>query len=653
MHLHVDLETASRLDLKKVGIDRYSHDETTTVLMMAYCFDDEPVQLWEPHLGAMPERVAKALVNPLYVKHAWNVGFEFNVISAKLGFDLKINQWFDPAAHARYMAYPGDLLHAGAVLGIDLEYMKSKDGKTLIKLFSMATKAKKPTKKNPDGIPSRFHNWETHPAEWAQFGAYCKQDVEAERAIGKELTKRSPFPAKEHAVWVIDQTINARGIPIDLDFAAKALALVETERAAVMFEMRMKTGCDNPNSPAQIKEWLSSKGMDFASLNKEAVAAALDDDETDETVGEVLGLKQTLGGIAFKKLPVIQNWTRENRLRYAFLYHSAHTGRWSSKGVQFHNLLKPTKRVGENMEAIVQSILTGSPWPEGIPIIEGVSGALRAAVRALEDARLFVADYSSIENRVLAWLAECSGMLDVFTHPTKNDPYKSFAVKMFGITYEAVSKEQRNFCKSPVLGCGFGMGALRLVGYAKQMGQIITEEQAVTLVKAWREAYPEVVEYWDDLGKACIKAVLKRQHLQFGPLRLDGRDEKLFKITLPSGRQLHYDQPQIERDMYHRPVLSHLTEIKKGWYRQQARGSSLVENVVQAIARDLLVNGMMNVIAAGFDIVLHVHDELVAEVKWTSSLTYAMFEECMTKNPTWAPDLPLKVEGYEGPYYHK
>lgn len=651
MKLHVDLETRSRVDLKKVGIDNYANHESTEVLMMAYTFDDGEVELWEPHLGPMPERVRLALTDPACRKHSWNVNFEFNVIPACLGVPLVINQWFDPASHARYLGYPPNLAEAGDVLGVGVEHEKSKDGKALIKLFSMPTKGKKPTKKNPDGVPSTFNDWNSHPEEWKKFCDYCRQDVKAERAIGNELHARTPFPEQEHAVWVIDQVINSRGIPIDLDFVAKALALVETERAAILYDMKQHTGCENPNSPAQLKTWLAANGLEAESLNKQFVADAIKAGQLTPETAQVLELKQTLGGIAFKKLPVIQSWTRDNRLRYAFLYHSAHTGRWSSKGVQFHNLLKPTKRVGENMDAIVTAIKTGVGWPEDIPVIEGVSGALRAAVRALEQARLFVADYSSIENRVLAWIADCPGMLDVFHKGL--DPYKSFGVKLYKKPYDEITKEQRNFCKSPVLGCGFGMGGPRLVGYAAQMGQIITEEQAISLVKAWRDAYPEVVEYWDTLGKACMTAVAKKQHLQLGPLRLDGRDPKIFHITLPSGRQLSYDAPEIGKDLYHRPVLTHLTEVKQGWYRVQARGSSLVENVVQAIARDLLVNGMFNVTQAGFEIVLHVHDELVAEVPFTSPLTYATFEECMTKPPKWALDLPIKAEGYEGAYYHK
>lgn len=649
--------------------------------MCAYAFDDEVVNMWEPHLGPMPERLRLALTDPTITKKSWNVGFEFGMISVKLMIALMLNQWSDPMAHARYLAYPGSLDKCGDVLGIGLEHEKSKEGKALIKLFSIPTKAKKPTKKNPEGVPAKFNDWNSHPAEWAQFVAYCIQDVVAERAIAHELDKRAEWPEIEHKIWVIDQTINQRGIPIDLDFASKALTLVENERKIILGKMTQMTGCENPNSPAQLKAWFETQGGNFASLNKEAVAEAIEEglslgNDLSPLAIEVLQQKQLLGGIAFKKLPVIQKWTREKRLRNAFTYHSAHTGRWASRGVQFHNLLKPTKRVGENYAAIIDAINNGTempytndaaiaaaakkgePWTKGrgeqIPVIEAVSGALRTAVRALEGARLFVADFSSIENRVLAWIAECPSLLAVFAHPTENDSYKAFAAQMYKILYADVTKEQRNFCKSPVLGCGFGMGAKRLVVYAKNMGQIITLEQAETLVYAWREAYPEIVAYWGDLGRACMQAVAKKAYLQLGPLKLDGRNPDLFKIVLPSGRALHYDKPEIGKDDYNRPVLTHLTEHAKfGWVRIQARGSSLVENVVQAIARDLLVNAMHNVIKAGFDIVLHVHDELVAEVLFTSLLTYKMFEHAMTQVPWWGQDIPLKVEGFEGPYYRK
>jgi DNA polymerase bacteriophage-type len=648
--ISIDFETRSRCNFKKAGIDRYACDPTTEILMMAYAFNGEPVEIWIPHLGPLPERVRAALVDPAYKKYAWNVNFEVNIVTQKLGLPIKIEEWYDPAAHARYLGYPPNLDEAGDVLGVDVAHEKSKDGKALIKLFCEPTKAKKPTKKNPAGVPSTFNDWNSHPEEWAKFVAYCKQDVTAEREILKKLEARWQWPESEHKVWVLDQKINSRGIPINLKFAEKALALIETERAAILYNMQMLTGCENPNSPEQLKEWLATQGYPFESADKECVAAALKLDTITQKCRELLQLKQLLGGIAFKKIPVIQQWTREDRLRYAFLYHSAHTGRWASKGVQFHNLLKPTKRVAENYDAIVAAIMGEATWPKDIPVVEGIAGSLRACVWTKEPTRLFVADFSSIENRVLAWLADCPGMLEVFMKGL--DPYKSFASRMYNIPYDMVTKEQRNFCKSPVLGCGFGMGGPRLVGYAAQMGQTITEEQAVSLVKAWRQMYPEVVEYWDDLGRACMRAVVKEQYLQFGPIRLDGRDPEMFHIELPSGRTLNYSSPKIEKDLYHRDVLTHMSD-DGFWKRVQARGSSLVENVVQAIARDLLVNGMFNLEAAGFTIVLHVHDELVAEVPYDSPLTYAQFEHTMIQNPKWALDLPIKAEGFEGRYYKK
>jgi len=218
-----------------------------------------------------------------------------------------------------------------------------------------------------------------------------------------------------------------------------------------------------------------------------------------------------------------------------------------------------------------------------------------------------------------------------------------------------ITKEQRNFCKSPVLGCGFGMGWARLVAYAAAMGQKITEDEAKELVWAWREAYPEVVSYWKSMGTTIVRAVMLKEQYQLGPLRIDGRDPKMLHIILPSGRALHYDSPTIGLDLYHNKVLNYMGPGGKGggWGLIEARGSALVENVVQAIARDILVNGMINATEKGFEIVLHVHDELVSLVKYLSSLTYEQFEECMTANPSWGKDIPLAVEGYEGERYHK
>ena len=662
-NLHIDLETRSRVNLKKVGVDVYAHHPSTEIIVLAYAFDNDPLASWDARrdtisgeVAPIPQEFLDALLDPSVIKSSWNVNFEFNLLSAKLGIILDIAQWFDPAAHARSLGYPANLADCGDVLSISTEHEKSKDGKALIKLFSEPTKAKKATKKNPAGIPSTFNSYETHPEEWNKFVEYCKQDVVAERAISFSLNALCPFQEQEQKVWVIDQKINARGIPIDLDFCGKSMKYAENAREALLYEMKTITGCENPNSPEQLKTWLADKNYPYQGLGKEFVAEALKNAsqlELSDAVINLLNLKQELGGIAFKKLPVIEAWTREDRLRYAFLYHSAHTGRWSSKGVQFHNLKKPTKRVAEAYFEIVNAIITGLPVPGDIPTVEAVAWTLRAAVKARPDSILYVADYSSIENRVLAWFACCPGMLEVFEKGL--DPYKAFAALYYKIPYDDVTKEQRNFCKSPVLGCGYGMGAGRLVAYAAPMGQIITEEQAYELVHGWRDAYPQVPDYWDIIGDAAIRAVKYQEHLQIGPLRFDGRNPAMFLITLPSGRQLHYSDPKIGKSKYYQDVVTFMsTDVKLGWTRQEARGSFLVENIVQATSRDLLVNGMFECEAAGFEIVLHVHDELVAEVVKPSPLTYAMFETCMTKNPaTWGQDIPLKVDGYDGPVYKK
>lgn len=659
--LHLDLETASEVDLKKVGIDVYANDPSTRILMCAYAFDDGLVNLWQPAFGPIPDDLASALVDPEITKVSWNVGFEFNVLSCVAHVPLKIEEWFDPMAFARYLGYPGGLGECGAAItetvnenatqnslfpGVT-DSTKDPIGKKLIKLFSMPTKA---TKK----VSAHFKNWETHPTEWQQFTEYCRQDVRAERTILHRLEAQAKFPVIERRVWIIDQKVNQRGIPIDLEFVGKALATAEAARAVIIAQLKDLTGCENPNSVQQLGAWLHEQGYVYDSLNKSSVAEALATAKNLTPLGrQVLELKQLLGGIAFKKLPVIQKRTRNNRLCEAFTYHAAHTGRWASRGVQFHNLLKPTKRVGENNDAIIEAILKGLPMPADIHPIEAVGGTLRGAVCAGPGKRLFVADYSSIENRVLAWFACCPGMLDVFTAGL--DPYKSFAAKMYGLPYDEVSKAQRNFCKSPVLGCGFGMGWRRLIAYAAQMGQKISEEEAQELVYAWRAAYPEVVAYWKEVGLASVRAVALKAKFQLGPLVFDGTDPNMFKIDLPSGRSLYYASPEVGNDLYMNKVLLYKGPGGKGggWGQIEARGSALVENIVQATARDLLVNGMFNVIDAGFDLVLHVHDELVAEVDNLSPLTYAEFEHLMTKRPEWGLDIPVKAEGFEGTRYRK
>lgn len=643
--LHFDFETQSSSNLKKAGTDVFAHDASTTVLMMAYAFDDDPVEIWEPHLGSMPEHIRQALTDPAVTKCSWNTSFEYNVCKYVLDVPVVIEQWYDPIAHARYLGYPGSLDESGDVLGLDTMFLKDKEGTKLRKLFQAPTKG---TKKKPSYCP----NWETHPEEWNGFKKYCMQDVVAERAIEKLLGGKAKWPDIERKTWFLDQEINRRGIPIDLDFVAKALKIVEDERAIILEKMIALTGVKNPNSVQQLKGWLVTQNYQYESTDKTCVQMALDGTQVTSLCREVLELKQLLGGIAFKKLPVIQARTRDNRLYEAFTYHAAHTGRWASRGVQFHNLKKPTKRVAEKNDEIVNWILTGENKPD-LPVVEMVGGVLRAAVTARPGNRLMVADYSSIENRVLAWLAQCPGMLNVFFQGL--DPYKSFAKDFYGIPYEQVTKDQRNFCKSPVLGCGFGMGSGRLVAYAAQMGQKISEEDAAVLVKAWRKMFPEVVEYWDTLGDTVNLAVARNKHFKLGCLLIDGRDSNMLHITLPSGRALNYDKPVIGSNVYGQPVLVYYGEggAGGGWSTIEARGAALVENVVQAIARDLLVNGMFNLEEKGFPTVLHVHDELVAEVSYDSPLKYPEFVTCMTTNPIWALGLPIAAEGYEALRYKK
>lgn len=642
--LFCDLETRSAADLKKVGVDVYAHDPSTEILMMAYAFDDEPVALWQAQDGPMPDEIAAALTDPEIIKVAWNVGFEFALLSKTEQFDLKIDQWFDAMAYARYLGYPGHLEDACHALKLDDKLKKDGVGKKLIQKFSKLTRA---TKKKP----AHFKNWETDPDDWKLFCDYCIQDVTAERAALNACKTKAVFPKSEKKIWLLDQEINERGIPIDLDYAGKSLALIENHRDEILWNIKALTGVENANAPGQLKTWLLGHNYNYDSLDKQAVADALAGNKISAQAREVLELKQTLGGVAFKKLPVIQQRTFENRLRGAFSYHSAHTGRWSSHGVQWHNLFKPTKIVQENNDAIVEAILAGVSMPADIHPIAAVSGTLRAVVRAEDGKSLYIADYSSIENRVLAWLSNCAAMLTVFKN--KLDPYKSFAVKMYGLAYDEVTKEQRNFCKSPVLGCGFGMGWRRLIAYAATLGQKITEEEARELVAEWRKAYQEVVKYWYALGDVVVRAVKYKQQIQFGVLNIDGRNAAMLHIGLPSGRALHYDSPEIVKDMYGRPVLAYMGETMGGWGIIEARGSALVENVVQAIARDILANGMTLADGLGFDIILHCHDELVAEVPKDSGLSYEMFEECMTKNPSWGLTIPLAVEGFVSERYRK
>jgi DNA polymerase len=631
--LFIDLETRSKLILQKVGVDVYSTD--CQILIIAWAYDNNPVQVATCDQG-IPAHVLADLTNADVLKLAWNAQFERAVLREQLGISSPIEQWFDPAVLARRAGLSGTLKLTSGFLNPKTQ-AKNEEGSQLIKLFS---KSKETAKR---GVYFEDWNEPKHAEAWKRFQDYCKQDVVAERAVHNRLEAGFTPSAFERKLWELDQRINERGMPISVEYVRNARVIVDRERKRLADDLTTLTGLENINSVKQLLEWLSGRGYPYSSLGKGYVAKALQGPYM-AGVSEALKLRQALAKTSVSKLKSIENRSRDARVRYSYRFQGSHTGRWSGEGVQLQNLARTPSKWGEDEVNV------------------------RACFQAPEGSTFVVADLSSIETLVLAWLTRCNPLLLVFDRG--EDPYVDFASSWFGTLYADVTKEQRQLAKPAVLGCGYGLGGGELIasccrkpvcncgknkevvkgglwGYGESAD--MTREQAHDAVRAYRAKYWQVTDFWSRVEAAAIEAAVTgaaRKHfvVVFGAI-----PQKLLWVELPSGRRLHYPNPQVSAN-------GHGTELsyaRKGLYRRKLYGAKLTENLVQAISRDVLAEGMIRADAAGLTITGHTHDELICLEPADSSDALDRLIAAMTAPVSWAPDLKLKAEGYEGRVYKK
>jgi DNA polymerase len=654
--LHLDFETASRVDLKVRGLDNYAKDPSTHVLMLAFAHNDAPPQMWFPHEGPLPEYLELELRRPEIRKSAYNADFERTILREVLHIDTPARVWSDPMIQARYASIAGNLEFVGKVLGLPADKAKLMTGKKLIRFFCVPNKA------------GEFNTHLTHPAEFAEFTVYCRQDVVAEREIGK-LLKAFELPPLEKRIFALDQEINARGLPVDMDFVRKASKIVEEERADLTKEFVELTGLDNPNSVSQLLEWLKTKGYPYGSLGKKWVDKALSTvDVTEALCRRGLELRQLLAKSSTAKLQALLNLTGpDGRLRNSYSYGgAARTLRWSGRGFQPQNISRPTIK---DVTGATAAILTGDR--EAVrtfgPPLDAVVSCLRGALCAPPGKQFVVCDLSSIEVVVLGWLVGCSSILKVFEDG--RDPYVQFATMLYGLPYDQITKEQRQISKPPVLGCGYGLGggddaidkngdAIRtgLWGYSQGMGVETTREQAHEAVELYRNAYPEIPRAWRKWENAAIAAVRTGEkqtvggNITFGCVK-----GKLLWIALPSGRRLSYVRPRLETEEgFGSDKLSYEGQIIGAhWGRIHTWGGKFAEQLTQATARDVLAEGMLRATAAGFTICGHSHDEIIALEDVGSPLNLTKLREAMITRPTWGPDLVLNADGYCAERYRK
>ena len=661
--LWLDFETRSMVNLKDCGLDNYAKHPSTQVLMLAYAFDDDEPQLWQPRLGDMPYDLLNALCDPTVLKCAWNYNFEKDILGYVLGMFIPQARWYDPSVLCAYMSMPTKLSKAGDAFAIQGKkiIMPPDEG---VKFFSMPKKATK--KMLAAGLPARyFKDWDSDPEKWEKFCAYCKQDVIAEREIHyAALALNSPMTEEEVRVWLLDQRMNETGVYIDQTFVTNGKHIAETEANGLVEQLKHITGCENPNSGTQLKAWLKTRGyptpgMVDDSLDTEHVTEALKMN-LPEDVHQVFVLKDRLAGSAYKKFQSIQDRiSPDGRLRDQFVYHGPHTGRWAGRGVQLQNLYKPDKAAGKHTDELVQMILNNCmpTDPFGIQTMTAVASVIRAAFCASPGNKLVVGDLAQIESRVLAALAGCQTMVDAYAGG--HDLYIEFMSWLLDKPSSEVDSDERARGKVVILGCGYQMGVDKFIEYAATFGITLEREDAEKAVYGFRDKYEEIPALWKALDEAVRKAVEFQTCVYVRGLIVNGKNPRCLKIKLPSGRFLHYANPKYglvsSFDGKKRKAVTYTAFDSKGAQTKTLYGGLITENIVQAVARDLLANGMFEAEKAGFTILMTVHDEIVAETPLDSLLGLDVLLQCMTKVPEWAEGMGfiLAAEGYENRFYKK
>lgn len=642
--LSIDLETYSSADISKTGVYRYSESPDFEILLFGYSIDGAPVQLVDLTCGErIPDEVKDALSDPSVIKWAFNASFERICLSRWIGLPfgtyLEPDQWRCSMIWSAYLGLPLSLAGVGAVLKLDKQKLDT--GKDLIRYFC---KPCRPTKKNG----GRTRNLPRHdPGKWEQFKSYNLRDVETEMEIQKKLA-RFPVPEFVWDEYHLDQEINDRGIRVDMQMVENAIDVDGWSRFDLKTQLQDLTALENPNSVAQMKAWLTQHGMEIESLGKKEVAAMLKDAPPD--MREALILRQQLAKSSVKKYQAMQNCVcADGRAHGMFMFYGANrTGRFAGRLVQIQNLPQNHMDDLEQARALVRRADYDSLQLLYDSVPDVLSELIRTAFIPYEGGKFIVADFSAIEARVIAWMADEKWRLEVFRNG--GDIYCASASQMFGVPVEkhGINGHLRQKGKIAELALGYGgsVGALKAMG-ALEMG--IPEEELKPLVDAWRDANPNITELWWDVDRAVKEAVDLRTTSETHGIQFVYESGFLF-ICLPSGRRLAYVKPRIGENRFGGESVTYegVGGTKK-WERLESYGPKFVENIVQALSRDILCYAMK---ALRFcNIVAHVHDEIIIEADPRVSLE-AVCEQ-MGRTPPWAKGLILRADGYETPFYKK
>ena len=639
----IDIETYSSAPLSKCGVYRYCDAPDFEILLFSYAFDDEPVQTIDLARGeTLPKEVISALEDPDIIKVAYNAQFERVCLSRYLGHWLDPHQWRCTMVMAAYLTLPGRLADAAVALGTTEKKME--EGKDLIRYFSVPCKPSKTNGGRTRNLPTDA------PEKWAVYRQYNAQDVETERAIRKALEKYS-LPEQEWELYALDQQINDRGVRVDKKLVKNAIAVDAVFAQAAYQRAKELTGLENPGSVNQLKAWLADQDIPMESLAKKIVQEKAA--QTDGIVAELLNLRLELSKTSVKKYEAMARCVcRDGRVHGLLQFYGANrTGRWAGRLVQAQNLpqnhlpdlelARDIVKIGD--EELLDTLFASVPGT--------LSELIRTAFIPKDGCRFLVADFSAIEARVLAWLANEEWVLEEFRG--KGKIYEATASRMFHIPQESIVKgnpnyEYRQKGKQATLSCGYGGG----VGALKAMGAKMPEEEMQPLVDAWRAANPNIVAFWSALDRAARTVIRKKTSARVGKVTLYWQDDKMF-MRLPSGRNLCYQSPHFTGNRFGSDAIGYYAPNAAGQrVVQETFGGKLAENATQAIARDILAHALLTLEKNGYPVIFHVHDEAVIEMSIGQG---ALEEACrlMAIAPNWAEELPLRADGYECMYYRK
>lgn len=668
-HLSIDLETYSTVSIGAAGSYRYILDPSFEILLFAYSLDGMPVEVIDVASGqVIPLWLKNALKNPLYIKHAYNAAFEWFALSKYLGW-LPPDQWRDTMLHALYCGYPASLDAAGRAMGLPEDKKKLTTGKALIRYFCVPCKPS-----NANG--NRTRNLPRHdPAKWALFKEYNGQDVVTEMEIDRRLSA-FPVPAFVQKQWETDLMMNARGVAADMEMVSGALVIGATVKSQLMAEARQLSGLDNPNSIKQLARWLTEatdSDAEITSVTKETVATMLKQPQP-ANVQRMLEIRQELGKTSTKKYDALETCIADDgRVRGLLQFYGANrTGRWAGRLVQVQNLprtythpLPPARQLVKDRNIDGLRLMYGS-------INDTLSQLIRTAFVATPGNVLIDADFSAIEARVISWLAGQEWRLEVFR--THGKIYEASASQMFHVPIEKIKKgnpeyalRQRGKVAELALGYQGGVSAMRRMDTGHNLDDL-SDDEVKGIVDRWRETNSMIRDLWNIVDSAAVTVITNGGAQTIRSETTDAvitlaceldviTGTRYMTILLPSGRKLYYPSPEIGVNRWGNPSVSYMgqNQTTKRWERVETYGGKLVENIVQAIARDCLAIAIENLEAQGLHVVFHIHDEVVIDTPaWADNDTMLdTVTKIMTKPIPWAQALPLNADGWVDKFFKK